>query len=149
MEEVRIMKATVSPFDVPAIASAVLGIFIAYIVMAATANNRPSFITSDRAAFFSVFVLGIAMCAVAGIGRVQATLGWVHPITIAGIVLGILALGLAVAVFTGRAGFLNSAAVVFGAGATPVASGERAALVALAGIIFAKWALGFGKYILR
>jgi hypothetical protein len=34
----------------------------------------------------------MAMCTLSGIGSVQSTLGWTHPLTIVGSILGVLAL---------------------------------------------------------
>ncbi len=143
------MKATANWFDITAIMSMLLGMLVVYIVTAVPANTRVPFVGSDRAAFFSVFVLGFIMCAIAGIGRTQVTLGWLHPITIIGTVLGILALVLAIAVFTGRTAFLSAAATIFGASTASVVSDDRVALIALTAIIFSKWGLGLGKYFLR
>lgn len=142
------MKVMLSPFDLSAIGSALLGVMVAVIAVATLTNTRVPLITSDRSAFFAVLALGFTMCAVAGIGRTYAALGWLHPITIIGSLLGILACVLAGVVFTGRTAFLAAATTSAGGTARSI-SGDRMALLALTAVIVAKWALGFGKYLLH
>jgi hypothetical protein len=143
------MKATYGLFDVPAIGSIALGILAAVIGWAILANTRLPLIRSERAAFFVVAAIGLTMCAVGGIGRSTAALGWSHPINLLGILLGVLAFGLVIAVLAGRTGWLSSATTIFNRGAVAQASGERVALLAMMAIILLKWTLGLAKYFLR
>jgi hypothetical protein len=119
-----------------------LGIVAVLLVAAVLTNTSVPFISGDRAAFVALAVIGMSMCALGGIGKAQAGLGWAHPLTIVGIVLGSLALLLVAAVLTGRAGFLEPVATATGGRAAAEAVTDRAALLVLAGIIALKWALG-------
>lgn len=81
----------------------------------------PAFV-SARAAFFAVFIGGLALCT-QGIGQAP-TYGWLHPVSVIGSVLGSLALLLGLLeLFRWRVGPIRS---------------DRAALLALVGIIAVK-----------
>jgi hypothetical protein len=84
---------------------------------------RTPAIKNDRAVFLVVFILGMALCAWGGIGQAPAQ-GWLHPISIAGSVFGLLALLLGVS-------------VLFRIRVAPITS-DRAALIAMLGIIAVK-----------
>ncbi len=88
--------------------------------------NKPAipFLKSDRLVFWLVFVAGMALCTAGGIGN-AAVHGWLLPATIAGSVLGGLAL-------------LLGASVLFRIRVAPV-SNDRAATVALLSIIVVKF----------
>jgi len=117
---------------------------IAVVVAVLVFLNRPAlFISSDRAGFLTLAVVGFAMCAVAGIGNTQATLGWAHPVTFAGIILGTAALALVVLVLTGHSNTLTTFGSVFSQGTATAVSGDRVAFYLLAGIILVKWVLGY------
>jgi hypothetical protein len=137
-----IMQSNTTTFTGNALAANLLGIVAALIVVAFLANVRLPFISSDRAAFLSLVVVGMTMCALGGIGRAQSTVGWTDPVTLVGIVIGSLALVLVAAVLAGRADFLAPVAAVAGGSSIAGSSMDRAATVILAGLMAVKWAIG-------
>jgi hypothetical protein len=139
------MQAGAVSFGASSALSTGLGVVSAYLVYAVLANRSVPFIGSDRAAFFALVVLGMTMCAVGGIGKTAVPLGWAHPLTLFGIVMGVLALALAAAVLTGRTAFLAPLGAAVGLTA-PVVSTEQLAIVALATIMAAKWLVGLPKF---
>jgi hypothetical protein len=136
------MQATATTFTGSALAANILGIVAALMVAASMANIRLPLLASDRAAFIGLVAVGMAMCALGGIGRAQSTLGWSNPVTIVGIVIGALALGLVATVLAGRADFLAPVASLVGGTTTWQSSTDRAATLVLAALIALKWALG-------
>jgi len=123
---------------------------IAVVVAVLVFLNRPVlFISGDRAGFLTLAVVGFAMCAVAGIGNTQATLGWTHPVTFVGIILGTAALALVVIVLTGHSSTLTTFGNVFSQGTVSAVSGDRVAFYLLAGIILVKWVLGYAYLALK
>lgn len=73
-------------------AATVIGLAVALLVWAAVSNSTfPVIGSHDRAALWLVFGLGVTMCAIAGVGPYSKTLGWLHPMTLIGIALGVLA----------------------------------------------------------
>jgi hypothetical protein len=126
-----------------------LGLIAVVVAVFVFLNRQILFITSDRSGFLALAVIGFAMCAVAGIGNTQATLGWTHPVTFAGIILGVTALGLVVVVLTGHSGFLTPLGAVFSQGTVTAISGDRLAFYLLAGVILIKWILGYAYLALR
>jgi hypothetical protein len=136
------MQPNASTFTGNAFAANLLGILAALMVVALLANVRLPLLGSDRAAFISLVVVGMAMCAVGGIGRAQSTLGWTDPVTLVGIVIGSLALVLIAAVLAGRADFLEPVAALVGGTSTAESSTDRAATLVLGGLIALKWAIG-------
>jgi hypothetical protein len=123
---------------------------VAIVVSAFVLLNRPLlFVNSDRAGFLALAVIGFSMCAVAGIGNTQATLGWTHPVTFVGIILGVVALALAVIVLTGHSNVLAPIASSFTNRSAIAVSGDRIAFFLLAAVILVKWALGYAYLALR
>jgi hypothetical protein len=57
---------------------------------------------SERAIFVAVVLLGVTMCSLGGVGRAPKKYGWTHPVTLFGIALGTIMLGLAAAVVLGE-----------------------------------------------
>ena len=100
------MQATATTLTGTAPVANVLGIVAALIVAASMAHIRLPLLGSDRATFIGLVVVAMTMCALGGIGRAQSTVGWSDPITIVGIVIGALALGLVGVVLAGQAEFL-------------------------------------------
>ena len=94
--------------------------------LAVLAGTRLPLITSSRAAFYGLAAIGFAMCTV-GMSKIATGLGWIHPISVIGIVLGVAALAL-------------MAVVAFGV-RLPSITDDRAALIVLAALIAVKWAL--------
>jgi len=136
------MQPNASTFTGSAFAANLFGILAALMVVALLANIRLPLLGSDRAAFISLVVVDMAMCAVGGIGRAQSTLGWTDPVTLVGIVIGSLALVLIAAVLAGRADFLAPVAVLVGGTSTAESSTDRAATLVLSGLIALKWVIG-------
>ena len=100
----------------------------AALLVAFTLTGAPlPFITTPRAAFFALFAVGFLMCS-AKIARVAVHLGWVHPITLAGMLVGVLILAMV-------------ALVAFNVN-LPLLNGERTAFTLLAGLIGFKFLLG-------
>jgi hypothetical protein len=127
----------------------VLGVLAVMLVVAVLANISLPLIANDRVAFYALAAIGLTMCGVGGIGRAQATLGWLHPLTLVGISLGIVATLLIVAVLAGRTDALGPIGVAFYGDSAGLVSGERVALIALAIVMAAKWVLGFGMALFR
>jgi hypothetical protein len=125
-----------------ALAANVLGILAALIVVTLLFNIRLPLLGTDRAAFIALVVVGMTMCALGGIGRAQSTVGWTDPITLLGIGIGSLTLVLVAAVLTGRASFLEPISVLVGGTSSIGSATNRAATLALAGLIAVKWAIG-------
>ena len=126
----------------------VLGVAIAVLVWAALTNRPFPIIGShDRAALWAVFGLGITMCGIAGISQTSTSLGWMHPITLVGIALGVLAVVPLLLVLFGWTAPLTSAGQLFGGGFATL-SVERIAIVGLGLLILVKWVLGFSHYVI-
>ena len=127
----------------------VIGVGIALLVWPALTNRPFPLIGShDRAALWAVFGLGVTMCAIAGISQTSTSLGWLHPITLIGIALGVLAVVPLLLVLFGWTAPLTSAGHLFSGGFATL-SVERIAIVALGLLILVKWVLGFSHYVIR
>ena len=101
-----------------------LGLLAAVVVAGTLTRIRLPLIGSDRTAFYALAVIGLIMCP---LGMQFQRYGWLHPASIAGIVLGSL-------------GLLVLAAVIFRL-RLPLLADDRAATLALAGIMAAKIAV--------
>jgi hypothetical protein len=135
-------NATTTTFTGNALVANLLGVLAALIVLALLVNIRLPLLGTDRAVFIALVVVGVNMCAFGGIGRAQSTIGWTNPITVVGIVIGSLALVLAAAVLTGKAGFLAPVSALVGGTSSLESATDRAATLVLAGLIAMKWAIG-------
>jgi len=71
---------------------AALGLLAAALVFFVLTGRALPLIADDRAALIALGIVGFAMCTLGGSGRVPAALGWGHPISIAGALLGVAAL---------------------------------------------------------
>ncbi len=130
-------------------AATAIGVAIALLVWAAISNRAfPIIGSNERTALWVVFGLGVCMCAVAGIGQTSSSLGWTNPITLVGIVLGVLAVVPLLLVLFGQTAPLTSAGRLFGSGFAAL-SAERIAIVGLGLLILVKWVLGFSHYLIR
>ena len=136
------MQSNTTTFTGNELAANLLGILAALIVAAVLFDIRLPLLATDRATFIGLVVVGMTMCALGGIGRAQSTLGWTDPVTLAGIVIGSLALTLVAAVLTGNTGFLAPISAIVGRTTSLESATERAATVVLAGLIGVKWAIG-------
>lgn len=127
-------------------AATVIGLAIALLVWAAISNQAfPVIGSHDRAALWVVFGLGVTMCAIAGVGPYSKTLGWLHPMTLIGIALGVLAVVPVLLVLFGWTAPLTSVGQLFGGGVATL-SADRTAIVVLGSLILVKWLLGFSIY---
>ncbi len=69
----------------------VLGLIAAGLVFMVLTGRDVPIVGNGAGALLALGVIGIAMCALSGIGSVQSTFGWGHPLTILGSILGVLA----------------------------------------------------------
>ena len=141
--------ATLTYAPIGTAAATAIGVAIAILVWAAVSNSAfPVIGSHDRAALWVVFGLGVTMCAIAGIGQTPTSLGWLHPITLIGIALGVLAVVPLLLVLFGWTAPLTSAGKFFG-GSFATLSTERIAIAGLGLLILVKWVLGFSHYVIR
>ncbi len=70
----------------------VLGLLAAGLVFMVLTGRDVPLVGNGAGALLALGVIGMAMCTLSGIGSVQSTLGWTHPLTIIGSILGVLAL---------------------------------------------------------
>ena len=70
----------------------VLGALAAGLVFMILTGRDVPIVGSGAGALLALGLIGIAMCSLGGIGPTQSALGWAHPLTIAGSILGVLAL---------------------------------------------------------
>ena len=70
----------------------VLGVLATGLVLMVLSGRDVPIVGNGAGALLALGLIGIAMCTLSGIGTAQATLGWTHPLTIAGSILGALAL---------------------------------------------------------
>ena len=103
------------------------------VFMVVTGRDIP-IVGNGAGALLALGIIGIVMCALSGIGTVQPTLGWTHPLTIAGSILGVLAV-------------LVVSLPLFGVH-LPLIADTRSAVLALAVIMLIKVGLmGVGRFI--
>jgi hypothetical protein len=69
----------------------VLGLLAAGLVFLVLTGRNVPIVGNGAGALLALGILGIAMCTMSGIGSVQGTLGWTHPLTIIGSILGVAA----------------------------------------------------------
>ena len=94
------MKATAHPntFSRTII---ILALAAAAVVLISISGLQLPLLSDIRVDIVVVVVLGMAICAKGGIGRVAAMGEWTHPLSILGYILGGLILLITMAVFTG------------------------------------------------
>jgi hypothetical protein len=107
--------------------SGALGVAAALAVGAQLAGVKVPLLATDRSTFYALAVLGFGMCTLS-MGQTTTHLGWTHPITIAGVILGALIGLLVVAMLAGWR--------------PPILASDRAALLILAAAVLVKWGLG-------
>jgi uncharacterized membrane protein YccC len=129
------MNSPAISFNWTALLSSVLGLAAALAVGAHLAGWKVPFIATDRTAFYALAVLGFGMCTLS-MGQTTTHLGWTHPITIAGVVLGVLIVLLVVVVLAGR---------------QPLwIANDRVALLILTVAVIVKWGLGvYSRMVLK
>ena len=114
-----------------------LGVVAALVLLGVLTNlNLLIPVANDAAAFTALVIIGMSMCVIAGVSRAPSTLGWMHPATLSGAVLGVAILLLVVANTFGWTGVLDPVASAIGI------TVQRAAVFILALLIAVKWAIG-------
>jgi len=112
----------------------VLGLLAAGLVFMVLTGRDVPIVGNEAGALLALGLIGIAMCTLGGIGTTQSTLGWTHPLTIIGSILGVAAL-------------LVVALPLFGV-RLPLVADIRSAVLALAVIMLVKVGLmGVGRFI--
>ena len=81
--------ATSSANGIITLALGLLAVGLVFLVL--TGRDVP-ILGNGAGALLALGIIGMAMCALSGIGTVQGTLGWTHPLTIVGSILGVAAL---------------------------------------------------------
>jgi hypothetical protein len=120
---------------------------VLWLAFAALTGDSVPVVGTARGALIAIVIVGMAACGVAGIGQ-ATTIGWTHPITVFGIVVGIVALVLAGAGLFGWDSVVRPAADVVPMGAAVAATTERLAIGLLAALIAVKWVVGIPLSIL-
>jgi hypothetical protein len=112
----------------------VLGLMAAGLVFMVLTGRDVPIVGNGAGALLALGVIGIAMCTLGGIGTVQGTLGWTHPLMIVGSILGVAALLVVVLPLLGVH--------------LPLMADTRSAVLALAVIMLIKVGLmGVGRFI--
>ena len=127
------MKTNISSLNWSALGSSALGMVALLLVFAFLAGRKVPLIVNDRSAFIALAVIGFVMCAT-GMGRIGNGLGWTHPITVAGMVLGTLLILLVIAMLSDWR--------------VPFIADYRTAFIAVAIIGPVKWVLAWVSYLL-
>jgi hypothetical protein len=107
----------------------------------ALTNESVPIVGTARGALIAIAIVGMASCAVAGIGQAPVV-GWTHPITVFGTVTGVLALVLAGAGLFGWDAVVQPVAGLVPVGTAVAATTERLAIGLLAALIAVKWLVG-------
>ncbi len=113
-------------------------LWLAYVAL--TSDSVP-LVGSVRGALIAIVVVGMAACAVGGIGQAPI-IGWAHPLTIFGIVVGVIALAIAGAGLFGWDALVRPAAGIVPIGSSLAVTTERLAIGLLAAVIAIKWLAG-------
>ncbi|HYC06310.1 MAG TPA: hypothetical protein VEG29_00145 [Candidatus Binatia bacterium] len=127
-------------FDSTYILGSILVVVAVAIAIAAVTRDELPIVGTGVGALLAVGIVGMAACAVAGIGQAP-TLGWTAPGILVGTVLGVAALAIVLAGVLGWTGLLAPVAQLVQSGSTPVPA-ARTATVALAAVIVVKWFIG-------
>jgi len=129
------MNTQAISFNWTALLSGGLGLGAALVVGAHLAGWKVPLIATDRSAFYALAILGFGMCTLS-MGQTTTHLGWTHPITIAGVALGVLITLLVVVVLAGWQPLLIA--------------NDRVALLILMAAVFVKWGLGvYSRMVLK
>ena len=81
------MSGNIKPAENNGLLVAVLGVVAALLIFAVLTNRPIPFISSERVAMIVLVVVGVAMCALGGIGPTIARFGWTSPVFIVGAAL--------------------------------------------------------------
>jgi hypothetical protein len=106
----------------------IVGAILTIAITALTAAGvKLPVLSTERAAFFALVIIGFLMCMIGGSGRVIGGYGIGHPVTIIGSVIGIAVL-------------ILGASILFGF-RLPLVTDDRTALFFVAGLIIVKVAI--------
>jgi hypothetical protein len=108
--------------------------------LALTSDSVPV-VGSPRGALIAIVVVGMASCAIGGIGQAPI-IGWTHPLSIFGIVFGVVALVVASAGIFGWDGLLQPVSGIIPTASSVAATTERLAIGLLTSLIVVKWIVG-------
>jgi hypothetical protein len=132
--EARTMTTNTVTSPANGIITLVLGLLAAALVFMVLTGRDVPIVGNGAGALLALGLIGLAMCTLGGIGTVQGTLGWTHPLTIIGSILGVAAL-------------LVVALPLFGVD-LPLIADTRSAVLALAVIMLVKAGLmGVARFI--
>jgi hypothetical protein len=90
--EARTMTTNTVTSSTNGIITLALGLLAAALVFMILTGRDVPIVGNGAGALLALGIIGIAMCTLGGIGTVQSTLGWTHPLTIIGSILGVAAL---------------------------------------------------------
>ena len=122
------MKTNITAFNWSALGSNMLGIVALVLVVAFLTGRKVPMVVNDRSAFIALAAVGFVMCSVS-MGKIAHGLGWMHAITIVGVVLGTLIILLVIAMLADWQ--------------VPFVPDYRTAFIVLAVIGLVKWALAW------
>jgi hypothetical protein len=132
--EARIMTTNTVTSSTNGIITLALGLLAAALVFMVLTGRDVPIVGNGAGALLALGIIGIVMCTLGGIGTVQSTLGWTHPLTIIGSILGVAALLVVVLPLLGVH--------------LPLMADTRSAVLALAVIMLVKVGLmGVGRFI--
>jgi hypothetical protein len=121
------MATQTQPALMSPVVAIIFGLAALGLVIAVLAGIKLPLLASDRAVLVALIVVGMGLCTY-GIGRSQTLFGWANPITILGVILGVVIL----AIFVSRlAGW-----------SLPLITSDRAAILTIG-------AIGVGKVLLQ
>ncbi len=118
------MNANPAANSLPSLMAHALGLLVVGAAVAVALGIKLPLITSQRAAIIALLVVGLVICPIGGIGRVATANAWAHPISILGYLLAALILVVGGAYLLGKP--------------LPLISGDRAYVLTIGGLIFAK-----------
>jgi hypothetical protein len=132
--EARAMTTNTVTLSTNGIITLVLGVLAAGLVFMVLTGRDVPIVGNGAGALLALGLIGIAMCTLGGIGTTQSTLGWTHPLTVIGSILGVAAL-------------LVVALPLFGV-QLPLVADTRSAVLALAVIMLVKVGLmGVARFV--
>jgi hypothetical protein len=91
-QEAKNMATNTATSSANGIITLVLGLLAAALVFMVLTGRDVPIVGNGAGALLALSLIGLTMCTLGGIGMVQGTLGWTHPLTIIGSILGVAAL---------------------------------------------------------
>ena len=85
------MTTNASTSSANGLISLALGLLAADLVFMALTGRDVPIVGNGAGVLLALGFIGIVMCTLSGIGPTQSALGWTHPLTIIGSLLGVLA----------------------------------------------------------